>query len=157
MGKSIAVVMAIAVVAATVADVTLGHRTLQVGTQNGPFNLSFSGFVSGPMVGTSNGLCGVDPAGHDYQVSEAGTINGTTYDFDFVVNSYQGPGNYDVNISTNTSYVLVRLTQPGRTGWLGQSGSIRVNGDEKSGKISANMLAPGPNTQVQVTGSWTCQ
>jgi len=156
-GKSIAGALAIAVVAATVAGVILGHRTLQVGTQNGPFNLSFSGFVSGSMVGTSNGPCGVDPAGHEYQVSEAGTINGTTYDFDFVLNSYHGPGNYAVTINTNTSYVLVRLTQPGRTGWLGQSGRITVNGDEKSGSVSANMLAPGPNTQVQVTGSWICQ
>ena len=128
-----------------------------------PTHLTFAGSVAGPMTMVAKPRCESASAGNvrTLTVNLSGTINNQLYNFGFVIERYHGAGTYSGTIATLT----ILFDTPGQSttnGWGNNSptdtGSITVARGEGTGSISYTLSGVGTqaNTQVQVTGNWTC-
>jgi hypothetical protein len=96
--------------------------------------------------------------GHTYFGKAQGKINGVTYQFEFLINPYSGPGMY--SSTGNTNVVLMRNNYEWETyGATSNHTSIVVNANGKTGSIRAtiSMMSPqfDPTNMVIVTGNWS--
>jgi hypothetical protein len=95
---------------------------------------------------------------HTYFGKAQGKIAGVTYEFEFLINPYSGPGTYTSAGSTNV--VLMRDNYEWESyGTTSNHTSIVVNANGKTGSIRAtiSMMSPefDPTNMVIVTGNWS--
>ena len=86
-----------------------------------------------------------------------GTVNGRLYTFTLATAAYKGPGTYTSLWTVTLDLGDTTSTGPGN-GWSTPfTGTVTVNGDEKSGSVDA-LLNHTVNTSgtVHVTGTWAC-
>ncbi len=96
--------------------------------------------------------------GHTYFGVAQGKIGGVTYQFEFLINPYSGPGTYTSTGSTNV--VLMQNNHEWESyGAMSNRTSIVVNANGKTGSIRAtiSMMSPefDPTSMVMVTGNWS--
>jgi hypothetical protein len=96
--------------------------------------------------------------GHTYFGIARGKIGGVTYQFEFLINPYSGPGTY--TSTTSASVVLMRNNYEWESyGATSNRTSILVDPQGKTGSIRAtiSMMSPefDPASVVTVTGNWS--
>jgi hypothetical protein len=96
--------------------------------------------------------------GHTYFGRAEGKINGVTYQFEFLINPYSGPGTYTSTASTNV--VLMQNNHEWESyGAKSNRTSILVSANGKTGSIRAtiSMMSPeyDPTSAVTVIGNWS--
>lgn len=134
-------------------------------------NFTFSGGVAGTMMlstfqacYSSSTLCytscssKIGSGGHTYFGKGQGEIKGVTYEFEFFINPYTGPGTYTSGTSTNV--MLMQNNHEWESyGARSNHTSIVVSINGKTGTIRAtiSMMSPlyDPTSTVSVTGSWS--
>ena len=95
---------------------------------------------------------------HTYFGKAQGKISGVTYQFEFFINPYSGPGTY--TSTGNINVVLMRNNYEWESyGARSNHANIVVNANEKIGSIHAtiSMMSPefNPTSVVIVTGNWS--
>ncbi len=96
--------------------------------------------------------------GHTYFGRAQGKINGITYQFEFLINPYAGPGLYTSTTSTNV--VLMQNNHEWESyGAKSNRTSIFVSANGQTGSIRAtiSMMSPeyDPTSAVTVVGNWS--
>lgn len=134
-----------------------------VSVNSKPSSLTFSGAVAGSMTIVAKPVCQSSSSGNlrTLTVNLSGTLKDQLYNFSFGIERYNGPGNY----SNATTTLLVLFHVPGESitnGWDNSDpadiGTITVERGEQTGSISYTLggLGTHAKTQLQITGTWTC-
>lgn len=134
-------------------------------------NFTFSGGVAGTILLSTFQACysssiscytscsyNSGNGGHTYFGKGQGEIKGVTYEFEFLINPYLGPGAYTSGTSTNV--MLMQNNHEWESyGARSNHTSIVVGVNGKTGTIRAtiSMMSPlyDPASTVSVTGSWS--
>jgi hypothetical protein len=155
----------------TSKDTTTTLACTASGSHTGSF--TFSGAVTGTIALSAFEACtsatntcyitcfSASPSkngGQTYFGKAQGKIDGVTYQFEFLINPYSGPGTY--TSTGNTSVVLIRNNYEWESyGTASNHISIVVSASGKTGTIRAtiSMMSPqfDPTNVVVVTGNWS--
>jgi hypothetical protein len=127
-------------------------------------SFSFSGAAPHPMCIVRNDGCTIYTSGIYYEFTVLGTVQGKVYTFHFQIGglgpsaqNYSGPGTYTTNTGIGLG-VGDHTVNPNQPTWTAlTTGTITVNGGEKSGSVHA-LLKTNDQTSgtVQATGTWAC-
>jgi hypothetical protein len=125
---------------------------------------SFSGAAPQPMCIVRYDGCTIYTSGIYYEFTVLGTVQGKVYTFHFQIGglgpssqNYSGPGTYTTNTGIGLG-VGDHPVNPNQPTWMAlTTGTITVNGGEKSGSVHA-LLNTNDQTSgtVQATGTWAC-